>query len=193
MYLIKRFFDLLFSLIFIIVLSPLLLMISSLIKITSTGSVLFKQKRIGKYGKTFTIYKFRTMIENAEDIGSGIFIRNNDQRITKVGCFLRSTSLDELPQLFNIIKGEMSFVGPRPPLVNYPYKYMNYDDEQKLRFSVLPGISGYAQIKGRNKLSWEEKIKLDLEYINGFTLCLDIKIILLTIYKVIAREGIYNK
>lgn len=192
MYLIKRSFDLIFSILLVTILSPLLLFIAILIKITSEGPAIFKQKRLGKNGQVFTIYKFRTMVENAEKIGAGIYIRENDKRITRLGRILRKTSLDEVPQLFNIIKNEMSFVGPRPPLPYHPYKYEDYSNEQKLRFTVLPGITGCSQIKVRNNASWDEKIKLDIEYVKKHSLLLDLKIIIITVYVVIKRKNIYK-
>ncbi|MBS4538825.1 sugar transferase [Clostridium sp. D2Q-11] len=192
MYRIKRFLDLVFSVILMTILSPLLLLISILVKTTSRGPILFKQKRLGKHGNPFVIYKFRTMIKNAEKIGAGIFISDNDKRITKIGYLLRITSLDELPQLFNIIRGEMSFVGPRPPVPYHPYKYEDYNDEQKIRFSVLPGITGYAQVLGRNSLNWDERIKLDVEYVKNRNIFLDIKIIYLTFLCVLMKENIYS-
>src|SRR5699024_1422348 len=121
-------------------------------------------KRLGENGKKFEIYKFRTMIENAEKMGTGIFTSDEDPRITKVGHFLRKTSLDELPQIINIIKGEMSFVGPRPPVPYHPYKYDDYNEIQKKRFTVKPGVTGMAQVYGRNTLSWDERIEHDVKY-----------------------------
>ncbi|OES44983.1 sugar transferase [Domibacillus iocasae] len=189
---IKRGLDILFALFAIIVLLGVLMIISIAIKSDSKGPVLFKQKRLGKNGKTFEIYKFRTMVEGAEQKGKGIFQDTNDERITKVGKFLRETSLDELPQLFNILKGDMSFIGPRPPLTYYPYSFDSYSDEQKDRFNVLPGITGYAQIMGRNSLNWEEKINYDIDYVENYSLVLDLKIFILTIYKIVQKEHIHH-
>lgn len=158
---IKRIFDIVISIMALVILSPLLLIIGLAIKIGSKGPIFFTQKRLGKNGKEFNIYKFRTMVDNAENMGRGIFITESDNRITNIGKILRITSLDELPQLINVIKGDMSIVGPRPPLTYYPYVYDDYDFEKKQRFNVRPGITGYAQIKGRNNLNWNEKIKLE--------------------------------
>lgn len=189
---IKRGMDVLFALLVLVVLSGVLLSISLAIKLDSKGPVLFKQERLGKNGKAFHIYKFRTMIVGAETKGRGIFQDENDDRITKVGKLLRMTSLDELPQLFNILKGEMSFIGPRPPLTYYPYPADEYTDEQKIRFQFLPGMTGYAQVMGRNSLSWEEKIHYDVDYVDNYSLGLDVKIFILTIYKIMQREHVHH-
>ncbi len=188
---IKRIFDLTISIVALIILFPLLFIIGLAIKIESKGPVFFIQKRLGKDGKEFNIYKFRTMVNNAENIGTGIFVTESDSRITNMGKLLRSTSLDELPQLINVIKGDMSIVGPRPPLTHYPYVYEDYDFEEKQRFRVKPGITGYAQIRGRNNLTWSEKIKLDIFYIKNRNFIMDIKIIFITIFKVLKRDNIY--
>lgn len=193
MLVIKRIFDFALSLISLIILLPILLIISIIIKLDSKGPVFFKQERLGKNGKVFLIYKFRTMVDNAEDIGTGLFTNENDPRITKIGSFLRKTSLDELPQLINVLKGEMSIVGPRPPVPYYPYKYEDYSDEQRLRFSVLPGITGYAQVNGRNEVEWDERIEYDVYYAKNWSLVLDIKVILKTFKIVFRKEGIYRK
>lgn len=189
---IKNIFDIVVSLILMIVLSPLLLMIALLIKMDSKGPIFFKQKRLGRNGKIFEIYKFRTMCDNAVSIGSGIFTFEDDPRITKVGKFLRETSLDELPQLINIFKGEMSFVGPRPPLPHHPNKYENYPEKQKKRFLMKPGITGLAQAIGRNSFTWDERIELDVEYINNFNIFLDLKIYIMTALSVLGKKGIYR-
>lgn len=187
---IKKLFDLVLSVCLLIVLSPIFVLISIAIKIDSTGEVFFKQERIGKDGKVFKIYKFRTMVKNAEKLGDGLVIKDDtDARITKTGGVLRKTSLDELPQIFNIIKGEMSFVGPRPPVTYHPYNgYESYDNDEKIRFAMRPGITGLAQVKKRNSASWNERIKIDVEYINNFSLLLDLKIILMTITALINKE-----
>lgn len=192
MKIIKRIYETIIAITLIILLCPLMVLISLLIKLTSKGPVFFNQERLGKNGHIFIIYKFRTMVINAENFGSGIYTNESDNRITKIGRFLRKTSLDELPQLFNIIKGQMSFVGPRPPVPYHPYKYEDYTDEQRLRFTVLPGITGYAQILGRNSLSWDERIELDVYYVKNKSLLLDLKIIFLTFISVIKKENIYN-
>lgn len=183
----KRLFDITFSILGILVTSPVLLIISLSIIIDSKGSIIFKQYRLGKYGKEFYMFKFRSMVENAETMGTGLFSYKDDQRVTRVGQFLRKTSLDELPQLFNILKGEMSFVGPRPPVTYELGNYNEFSDELKKRFIVKPGVTGFAQIKGRNELSWDEKIQYDLNYIENFYkwgILLDLKILITTIFVV---------
>jgi len=149
------------------------------------------QERLGKNGEVFKIYKFRTMVENAESKGSGIYTSKGDPRITKVGHFLRKTSLDELPQLLNVLKGDMSLVGPRPPVPYHPYKYNEYSDKQRKRFKVKPGITGFAQVSGRNKLSWDERIEFDVEYVENYSLFLDFKILFNTFLTVFKNNDIY--
>lgn len=183
----KRVLGLIFSVVGFIILIPILIIISILIKLTSKGPVFFKQDRIGRHGKVFNMYKFRTMIVNAENIGDGIRVRSkNDPRITKIGKILRKTSLDELPQLINVIKGDMSLVGPRPPVTYHPYNgYNNYPENAKKRFIVRPGLTGLSQIKYRNGVSWDDRIKMDVKYTENISLLEDIKIILATIKIVI--------
>jgi len=188
----KRFFDLFFSILGVIILSPLMLGISIAIKFDSEGPVIYKQDRLGKDGKIFKIYKFRTMVVNAEKIGSGLFTYENDPRITKVGRILRKTSLDELLQLFNVLKGDMSFVGPRPPVPYYPKKWEEYTPEEKKRFSVRPGITGWAQVNGRNEIDWSERIRFDIWYVDNWSLILDMKIIFKSIRVVLKKEGVYK-
>ncbi len=189
---IKRLLDFILSLLALIVLSPLFLVISISIKVNSKGPVFFLQERLGKNGKVFKIIKFRTMIVNAEHIGDGLKIKSeNDNRITKVGKILRKTSLDELPQLINVIKGDMSIVGPRPPVTYYPHKFDKYSEKQKKRFEVRPGITGLAQIRVRNSASWDERIEIDVEYVKKVTFTQDVIIILKTIMQVLKRENVY--
>jgi len=188
----KRLFDIVFGVIGIILLLPFLLIIAIAIKLDSKGSIIFKQARLGRYGNVFYIYKFRSMVENAENMGSGLFNYENDPRVTRVGLFMRNTSIDELPQIFNILKGDMSFVGPRPPVTYELGNYKDFNTDLKRRFIVKPGVTGIAQISGRNELSWDEKIKFDLEYVSNFYtwgLLLDIKILIITLFKVIRMEG----
>jgi len=189
----KRTFDIFGSLFGLIFLSPLFLAVAILIKQTSEGPVFFRQKRLGKNGRVFTIIKFRTMMVNAEQMGDGLRIKNeNDFRISSVGRVLRRTSLDEIPQLFNVLKGEMSLVGPRPPVTYFPYKgYESYPDWAKKRFLMKPGMTGLSQVRVRNSVSWDEKIRIDIEYIEKFTIWLDIKIIFLTILKMFKPQNIY--
>lgn len=190
--LLKRVFDLVFGVVGLVLFLPLFVVVSIAIKIDSKGSIFFKQIRLGKDKKPYMIYKFRSMVENAENIGTGIFNTKNDFRVTRVGQILRDTSIDELPQFVNIIKGEMSFVGPRPP-VSYELGDLNeLSEEFEARFRVKPGVTGLAQISGRNELDWDQKVSYDNQYIEKFYkwgILLDIKIILLTIVKVLKNEG----
>ncbi|WP_320055304.1 sugar transferase [Anaerosalibacter bizertensis] len=191
----KRLMDLLGSLIGLIILSPFLLIIAFAIKLTSKGPVLFKQERLGRNGEIFKILKFRTMVVNAENIGDGLTVKSElDNRITKVGRILRKTSLDELPQLLNVLVGEMSLVGPRPPVTYHPYNgYENYPAWAKKRFSMKPGITGLAQVTVRNSVTWDERIKVDNQYIDRFNILFDIKILFKTLIKIFKPESIYLK
>ena len=184
---IKRPMDFILSLIAIIVLSPVFLIVALLVKIKLGSPVIFKQQRPGLNEKIFTMYKFRTMTDERDENGE---LLPNSVRLTKFGRLLRSTSLDELPQLFNILKGDMSFVGPRPLLVQY---LPLYNDHQKRRHEVRPGLTGLAQVNGRNAISWEEKFDLDVQYVDNVSFFGDWKIIFLTIKKVFAREGINSQ
>jgi exopolysaccharide biosynthesis polyprenyl glycosylphosphotransferase len=187
----KRCFDIFGALVGLIVLLPLFLIIAILIKIDSKGPVIFKQERIGKNGKPFYIFKFRTMIEEAVNKGLGYTVAQNDERITKIGKFLRKWGIDEFPQLINVLRGEMSLVGPRPTL---RYQVEQYNDFEKRRLLVKPGFVGWALIHGRNALNWEERIKYDVWYVENWSLWLDIKIILKTFYLIfIKQEGVYGK
>ncbi|NLD18064.1 MAG: sugar transferase [Tissierellia bacterium] len=192
---IKRLIDFFGSLLGVILISPILLIIALIIKITSRGPVFFKQERLGKDGKTFNIFKFRTMVVNAEKMGDGLSVKNeNDNRITRVGRILRATSLDELPQLFNVISGQMSLVGPRPPVTYFPYEgYANYPDWTKKRFTMRPGVTGLTQVTVRNSVSWDERIKVDNQYINSFSVWFDIKILFRTLGRLFKSENIYMK
>jgi undecaprenyl phosphate N,N'-diacetylbacillosamine 1-phosphate transferase len=189
----KQIFDLIFSLLLILLLFPILILISALIKVTSTGPIFFIQKRVGRKGRIFGIIKFRTMVQNSENIGTGLDSYDNDPRVTKIGRILRNSSMDELPQLFNILLGDMSFVGPRPPTTYHPYVYEEYPKEKKRRFLVKPGVTGWAQINGRNQLNWDQKIKHDLIYVDNADWLFDLKILFLTIGKVVRNEGGYDK
>lgn len=180
----KRIFDLLVSIFLLILAMPLLLIIYLLIYLKLGRPCLFKQERPGYLGKIFTIYKFRTMKDAYDQNGK---LLPDEARMTALGSFLRKMSLDELPELLNVIKGEMSLVGPRPLLVEY---LPHYTHEQARRHLVKPGITGWAQIKGRNAISWDEKFKLDVWYVNKLNFLLDLKIILLTFYVTFRREGI---
>ena len=181
---IKRPMDFILSLLAIIVLSPLMIIIAVLVRIKLGSPVLFKQERPGLDEKIFTMYKFRTMTDERDENGK---LLPDSLRLTKFGKRLRSTSLDELPELFNILKGDMGFVGPRPLLVQY---LSLYNDHQRRRHEVRPGLTGNAQVNGRNTISWEEKFNLDVAYVDNITFTGDWKIIFLTVKKVLLREGI---
>lgn len=180
----KRLFDVIFSVIAIIFLIPIYIIIGILVKINLGSPIIFKQTRVGKDEKTFNIYKFRSMTNEKNKNGE---LLSNEERLNKFGIILRSTSLDEIPELFNILKGEMSIVGPRPLLV----KYLDYYNErERKRHSVYPGLTGLAQINGRNAIGWEERFKYDIEYSENVTFINDLKILFLTIKKVFFRENI---
>lgn len=181
---IKRSFDIIFSLTVLIMLSPIFLIIAILVKIKLGGHIFFVQERIGMYNRPFKMYKFRTMRDTKDSSGN---LLSDNERLTKFGKILRSTSLDELPEFFNILRGEMSLIGPRPLLPKY---LPLYSGEQIKRHNVLPGLTGWAQINGRNSISWTEKFKLDVWYVENWSLKLDLKIFFLTIVKVIKREDI---
>lgn len=186
----KRIVDLVFAVCVFIVASPILLLISIAIKIDSKGPVIFKQKRLGKNGKEFYMYKFRTMIVNAE--AGGVYSNNKDPRITRVGNILRKTSLDELPQCINIIKGDMSLIGFRPPLTYHPWNWSEYTDEQKRMFEVRPGITGWAQVNGRKEVEWTKRISLNIWYAENVSFVLDFKIFFMTIFKVFTNADNEN-
>lgn len=189
---VKRFLDGTASFLGLVLLSPLLLAVSILIKIDSRGPVIFRQKRIGRNGKVFEIYKFRSMCVGAEKTGSGVYSGKGDARVTRIGKILRATSIDELPQLLNILKGEMSFVGPRPPLTYHPWKYEEYTDFQKRMFEVRPGITGWAQVNGRKDVEWHKRIELNVWYVDHMSLLLDIKIMFMTAFKVLTNADNEN-
>lgn len=184
---IKRFLDIMLSIMAIIILSPVFLVVAVLIRIKLGSPILFKQERPGKNEKIFMMYKFRTMANKVDKKGD---LLSDEERLTPFGARLRSMSLDELPELFNIIKGDMSIVGPRPLLVKY---LPLYSERQKHRHDVRPGLTGLAQINGRNTISWEEKFEYDLKYINKISFCGDVKIVVKTIVNVFKREGINSE
>lgn len=187
----KRMLDLFFaSLLFIILFVPCVIVIPAIIKLDSPGPVLFKQRRLGKDGKEFTIYKFRSMYENAEF--GGVYCKKNDRRITRFGRFIRATSIDELPQLLNIIKGDMSFIGPRPPLTYHPWPFERYSTEQKTMFNVRPGITGWAQVNGRKEVEWNQRIEMSVYYARNISFKLDCKIILKTIAALLTNADNVN-
>jgi exopolysaccharide biosynthesis polyprenyl glycosylphosphotransferase len=195
---IKRILDVIISAALLVLLLPFMIIISIIIKIDSKGPAVFTQKRVGLNGRPFIIYKFRTMVKNAEqlfkldidqsNVGSLVFQEKNDSRVTKIGGFLRKTSLDELPQLFNVLLGNMSLVGPRPEI---PEVADYYNDRQKLRLCVKPGITGLAQVSGRGEIELDRTIEYDLEYIKKFDIWMDTRILFRTVFVVFKREGAY--
>ncbi len=189
----KRVIDIFISLVGLIILSIPMLIIAIAIKCDSKGPVIFKQERVGKKGKVFKIYKFRSMCVGAEQTGSGVYSGKGDARVTKVGKLLRATSLDELPQFFNLLKGDMSLVGPRPPLTYHPWTWDKYTEEQKRMFEVRPGITGWAQVNGRKDVEWNKRIKLNVWYVDHVSLWLDIKILFKTVAKVFSNADNENK
>ena len=184
---IKRILDFILSFIALIVLSPVFLIIAILVRIKLGSPIIFKQERPGKDEKIFTLYKFRTMTDKKDENGN---LLPDSERLTKFGKILRSTSLDELPELFNILKGDMSIVGPRPLAVQYlPY----YTDEERHRHDVRPGLTGLAQVNGRNCIDWGKKLTYDIQYVKNISIFNDFKILLKTVVKVFEREGIVER
>ena len=181
---VKRLFDLLLTIPGVILISPLLLVLAVLVRIYLGAPVIFRQRRPGYRGEIFTLYKFRSMRDATDSNGNPL---PDSERLTRLGRFLRALSLDELPELWNVLKGELSLVGPRPLLIEY---LPLYSAEQARRHDVLPGITGWAQVNGRNTLSWQDKFRLDVWYVDHWSLWLDIRILALTFLKVICREGI---
>lgn len=184
---IKRILDIISSLLAIIILSPLLAVTAVLVKTKLGSPVFFKQERPGKDEKIFTLIKFRTMTDERDENGE---LLPDEVRLTKFGKFLRSTSIDELPELFNIIKGDMSVIGPRPLLVEY---IPRYNEHQHRRHEVRPGLSGWAQVNGRNTVSWEDKFDMDVHYVDNYSFAMDVKILFMTVLNVIKKEGISSE
>ena len=183
----KRFLDILFAIILLLLAAFPMLVIAVLIRIGTPGPAIFKQQRVGKNGKVFWLYKFRSMCVNAEHTGSGVYSGKGDPRVTKIGRILRATSLDELPQFWNILRGDMSFVGPRPPLTYHPWKWEDYTDAQKRMFEVRPGITGWAQVNGRKTVEWNKRIELNVWYVDHVSLWLDLKVVVKTFTKVLSN------
>ena len=190
---VKRISDIVFSVLGLLVLSPLFLLIAILVRCTSKGPVIFRQERLGRDAKVFRICKFRTMADNSEHTGSGVYSDRNDSRVTKIGRVLRATSLDELPQLWNILGGDMSFIGPRPPLTYHPWTIDRYSEEQLRMFRVRPGITGWAQVHGRRELEWHERLRLNVWYADHVSFALDLQIIFLTVGVLLTGKGNENK
>ena len=180
----KRLADILISVMLLVLLAPVFLAVAMAIRLAGPGLVIFRQRRPGLHGKPFTVLKFRTMTDARDAEGR---LLPDAQRLTRLGRFLRSSSLDELPQLWNVLKGEMSLIGPRPLLIRYlPY----YSQRERKRFDMRPGMTGLAQVRGRNNLSWDERLALDTEYVERYSLALDLEILLLTPLKVLRRENV---
>lgn len=193
--LLKRVFDVISSGMAIIVLTPLWIVVSIAIKVDSKGPIFFAQGRRTKNGRVFKMLKFRSMVVNAEKIGTGLFNYENDPRVTKVGRFLRDHSIDELPQLFNIFRGDMTVVGPRPCVTYELGDFDTLNNRYKTRFEVKAGLTGLAQVKGRNDIEWDEKVGYDNEYVELFKkygVLIDIKIIVESVFKVFKKENIYE-
>ena len=184
----KRFCDFTVSLVALIVPSPLFAVVAIAIKLDSKGPVIFKQERLGFGGNVFLIYKFRSMCVGAEQTGTGQYSFKGDPRVTKVGRFLRATSIDELPQLLNVLKGEMPIVGFRPPLTYHPWPIEEYTKYQKRMFLVKPGITGWAQVNGRKEVEWHERIRLNVYYVENMSLLLDIRIVFMTFINVLKNK-----
>lgn len=188
----KRSIDFIIAVVALIVLSPFSLITAILIKLDSKGPVIFKQERLGKNGAPFKIWKFRSMCVGAEKQGTGVYSYKGDARITKVGKIIRATSIDELPQLVNILKGDMALIGPRPALTYHPWPYEQYTEHQKHMFDVLPGVTGWAQVNGRKEVPWPERIELNVWYAKNMSLWLDLKIFFMTIFKVATNANNEN-
>ena len=190
---VKRLLDIAISLPAVVVLCIPMLLVAVFIKLDSKGPVFFRQQRLGKDGEVFEMLKFRSMYVNSEFTGSGVYSDDNDVRVTKIGKFLRKTSIDELPQLINILRGDMSLIGPRPPLTYHPWPLEEYTDEQRRMFEIRPGITGWAQINGRKDVEWHRRIELNVWYVDNVSFLLDLKIFFITILKVLRNDDNENK
>lgn len=188
----KRILDTAISIPALALLSPVMLATAASIKLTSPGPAFFRQQRLGLNGKEFTMYKFRSMSVGAEHTGSGVYSESGDPRVTKVGRIIRATSIDELPQLVNIISGDMAIVGPRPPLTYHPWPLEQYTEKQRHMFDVRPGITGWAQVNGRKTVEWNHRIELNNYYVDHCSLLFDIKILFLTVAKVLRNDDNEN-
>ena len=188
----KRVLDILISLPVLIIGAIPMAIVALLIRLESPGPAIFRQERIGKDGKVFEFLKFRSMCVGAEHTGSGVYSGKNDARVTRLGRILRATSIDELPQLINILRGDMSLIGPRPPLTYHPWPYEEYTEQQKRMFEVRPGITGWAQINGRKGVEWHHRIELNVWYVDNVSFWLDVKIFFKTIGKVLRNSDNVN-
>ncbi len=189
---VKRLFDIVISAIGLIILSPVFLITAILIRLTSPGPAIFRQTRIGRGGRRFRMFKFRTMRVDSEHTGLGVYSNDSDPRMTRIGVILRKTSIDELPQLVNILKGDMSLIGPRPPLTYHPWPIEDYTKEQFRMFEVRPGITGWAQIHGRKAVEWSKRIKLNVWYVDNVSFLLDLQIFISTVGKVFSNADNEN-
>ena len=188
----KRVLDVLISLPVLIIGAIPMAIVALLIRLESPGPAIFRQERIGKDGKVFEFLKFRSMCVGAEHTGSGVYSGKDDARVTRLGRILRATSIDELPQLINILRGDMSLIGPRPPLTYHPWPYEEYTEQQKRMFEVRPGITGWAQINGRKGVEWHHRIELNVWYVDNVSFWLDVKIFFKTIGKVLRNSDNVN-
>ena len=189
---VKRLADFCIALVALAVLLVPLLIVALLIKLDSRGPVIFKQERLGRHGVPFRIWKFRSMCVGAEQQGSGVYSFKGDKRITRIGRFLRATSIDELPQLVNILCGDMALIGPRPALTYHPWPFEQYTEHQRHMFDVLPGVTGWAQVNGRKEVPWPERIELNVWYAQHVSFALDCKIFFMTIFKVVTNANNEN-
>lgn len=189
---IKRVIDCLISLLVLVIGAIPMMIVALFIKIDSPGPVIFRQQRIGKNGKVFELLKFRSMCLGAEHTGSGVYSGRDDTRVTHVGRIIRAASIDELPQVVNILRGDMSLIGPRPPLTYHPWPFEEYTEEQKRMFEVRPGITGWAQVHGRKDVEWHHRIELNVWYVDHVSFLLDVKILFMTIFKVLSNADNEN-
>lgn len=189
---IKRTVDIVLSLLGLLFLWLPMLVVALLVRLDSPGPALFRQKRLGLNGREYEMYKFRSMCVNAEHTGSGVYSGKGDSRVTRMGRILRATSIDELPQLVNILKGDMSFIGPRPPLTYHPWPLEEYTPQQRRMFEVRPGITGWAQINGRKAVEWNRRIEMNVWYVDHVSFGLDMKILLATVGKVLSNADNEN-
>ena len=189
---VKRGLDIMLSLLGLVLLSPILLISALAVRFSSPGPIIFRQKRLGSGGREFDFYKFRSMVNNAEHSGSGVYSEAGYPRVTKVGSFIRATSIDELPQLVNILKGDMSLIGPRPPLTYHPWPIDQYTEFQMHMFDLRPGITGWAQTHGRKDVEWHRRIELNVWYVEHVSFLLDLKIFFLTFFKVLTNADNVN-
>ena len=187
-----RTLDILVSLPVLVVTSPIMLATAAAVKLESPGPAIFRQARLGVGGREFTMYKFRSMALNSEHTGSGVYSEKGDSRVTKVGRFIRATSIDELPQLFNILKGDMSLIGPRPPLTYHPWPIDQYTPHQRRMFEVRPGVTGWAQVNGRKCVEWHDRIDMNVWYVDNASLGLDLKILGMTLKTLVHTKDNVN-